>query len=869
MNRAFKFLPIAVLISSAWAAQAQQLAYSPMMLRALVPEGQQIDTTYFEKGFDITPGTYLFTIQVNGEPHKNGTYEVRENHGKLDIVFRVRDIRNLPLKDEVIQKYFGELKPNTEVFPISSQLEGVITSLDTNNMTINLSIPQIYLKEDDGWVDVASEDLWDYGETGAVVNYSLSGSHQISRIDHTDTSNLYANLSARLNVGAWRLYSSGALSAFRTGGGEENDSGHEWDMWNTYLQRDIPAVKGTLELGEISTSSEIFDSIPLRGARLSTNIQMLPNRDRTYSPIIEGIANTNAQVVIRQSGHMVYTVNVAPGPFRLENLPSFGNYGDLEVVIKEADGTERVLNVPYSSVPNMLREGQYRYDVNVGRYYRKNSSATVSAPNVFMGTISYGLPGDITVYGGSLLSEGYYAFALGTGLSLGKYGALAADVVQSKNQADDSRFMKEGSGAAWRVRYEKTLNDLGTTVNLANYQYRTGNYMSLQEYVDYGSYGSSFWTSHGRIRSRWQMSLSQSLGSFGSFSFGADYARYHGTSADIKTLSAGYGTSIKGVGVSLNYSRNYVKGSTGNGTSWDSSHTMMLNLNIPLSLFTPYRASSVLDSTNVGYQGRYHKSMSGETSYRQSVVMNGYSDDNKWGWSLMQDLGDHEDRNTSASLYYHGDRMVADVGFDHSAFSNGFQLGLNGALVFHRTGVTATSTVYDSIALIEVPGASGVKVAQAFDTETDMFGHGVLTYLTNYSKNEIEIDPATLPDGAILLDSANRTVVPTAGAIVRVNYPIRMGQQAVIVLQDASGQPLPFGAQVKLIAEDGGEDPYVNGLIGEGGRVYLSGLPQKGVLKVVSKVTHMFKYELPVEKISTNDDFVQIPTLSLTSEKKY
>ena len=864
MNRGFKYLPVAIFISTAWAAQAQQVVYSPSMLRALVPEGQEIDTSFFQKGFDIVPGSYRFTLNVNGERHRVGTYELREYGNKLELVFQKKDIIDLPLKEKVIKDNFDGLNSDSEIFPISSKLEGVVTTVDTQTMSIDISIPQIYLREDDGWVDVAPEDIWDYGETGAVINYNIAGLHQISRSDHNDQSSLYSNLSGRLNLGPWRLYTSGAISFYREDNDIYKDRGHEWDLWNTYLQRDIPALKGTVELGEITTSSEIFESIPLRGLRLATNIQMLPNKDRTYAPIIEGIANTNAQVLIRQNGHLVYTINVAAGPFRLENLPSFGNYGDLEVVIKEADGTERILNVPYSTVPNMLREGQFRYDLNFGRYYRKNDSSNIDKPLVLLGTLSYGLPGDVTLYGGSLLSEGYYALALGTGLSLGKYGALAADVVQSKNQADTMRGLREGNGAAWRVRYEKTLNDFGTTINLANYQYRTGNYMTMEDYVNYGRANSAFLSSHGRIKSRWQIAMSQNLGMYGSFTLGGDYAQYHGTTADIKSITAGYGTNLKGIGVSVNYSRNYIKVGERSNLHWDSSHSIMLNLNIPLALFTRNRANSVIDTTNIGYQARMDKSINGETTYRQSVVMNGFSDDNKWNWSLSQEMGDHKDRSTSASLSFNGDRFVANAGIDHSKISNSYQLGLNGALVFHKSGITSTSNAYDSIAIIEVPGTSGVKVSQYFDTKTDMFGNSVLSYLTNYSKNEIEIDPATLPDGAILLDSSNKTVVPTAGAIVRVKYPIRFGRQAVIILKNSEGNPIPFGSIVKLLDEDGTNDPYVSGMVGEGGRVYMSGLPNKGILKVTGQPNLIFDFELPSKIESLKEEFYEIPQISLS-----
>lgn len=866
MNRTFNLLPIAVLITTAWAAQAQQVAYSPEMIRALVPAGQDIDMSFFEKGYNLPPGIYRFTVYINGDHFTVGNYEVRDYNNMLQPVLRVKDLRTLPLKDEVL-KQFIELDDDEVVFPISSKIEGVNVVVNTQDMKLEMSIPQIHLEDDAGWVDIASEELWDYGETGAVVSYMLSGNHLSSRSSDYKSSNLYGNLSGKINIGAWRLYSSGSFVVQHSKTANYSTNSHEWDLWNTYLQRDIPAVKGTLQIGEINTTSEIFDSVPLRGVRLATNEQMLPLRDRTYSPVIEGVANTNAQILIRQNSHIIYTLNVAPGPFRLDNLPNFGNYGDLEVVIRESDGTERIILVPYSSVPNMLREGQFRYDFNAGRYDHKNMSSKVKDTGVIMGTVGYGLPHDITLYGGSIFANGYAAFALGTGLSLGRFGALAADVIQTSYKEDASRGVEDGSGSAWRIRYEKTMMDTGTTINLANYQYISGDYATLDDYVTFGTSSSSLWWGNGQMRSRWQLALTQQLGEYGSLSAGADYTTYHGSESDVKTFNVGYYTSLKGVGVSLNYGRNYQQvGPLGN-RHWESSHSVMLNLSIPLDLFYKHSTSSLINNTSVSYQGRMDKSVSGEKTYSQSVVMTGYSDDMDWSWTAAQELGSKEDRSSSISLSYQGDRVIANVGYDRNHYADNYQVGLNGALVFHRTGITAASRAYDSIAIIEVPDASGVRVSQYFDTTTDYFGHGILPYLNNYTKNEIAIDPSTLPDGAMLLESSNRVVIPTQGSIVRVTYPVRFGQQAVFILKTPDGNPLPFGSTVTLLDKDGNNDPLVQGLIGEGGRVYLTALPQTGTLAVqLGNEQKVFKYELPESAKNNNENFVSVITQTLVSQ---
>lgn len=868
MNLYFNKLPIAALITIAWAAQAQQVSYSPDMVKALVPSGQDVDMTFFQKGYDIMPGAYSMNLQLNGVFFKDGKYELRESNGTLVPVFRVKDVRSWPLKDEVLKQFAG-MDDEEELFPLSQHLKEVRTSLNTELMTLDISIPQIYLADNDGWVDVVDPELWDYGETGAIVNYNLSASHSRGRTSDSVNTNLYGNFEGQVNLGAWRLKTSASFMGSDIKANGYNHSDREWDFWNTFLERDIPALKGQLQVGEITTSNEIFDSIPLRGARISTNTEMLPRRDRSYSPIIEGIANSNAQIIVRQNGHIVHTINVAPGPFRLDNLPSFGDYGDLEVVIREADGTERLISVPYSSVPNMLKEGQYRYDFNVGRYYSRNLSSDAMETEVLMGTLAYGLPRDITVFGGATVAKDYHALALGTGMSLGRYGAVAADVVYSSNEDDLSRGIKKDSGSAWRVRYEKTMTNLGTTVNLANYRYITGGYSSLSDFVEQGTY-SYYMNMRGKLHSRWQLALNQNLGSYGSFTIGADYAMYRSQEPDSKTFNIGYSTSVKGVGVSLSYGRNYQQMGPIKDRRWESSHNVTLNLNIPLDLlFGGNSTNPIVNRTDIRYMGSMEKSINGDKRYSQSVVLNTASEDYKWNWTLSQELGGNEDRSTSINASYAGDRAYANFGYDHTKWVDSYRAGLNGALIFHKTGITATSSAFGAVAIVEVPDAEGIKVANGLDSTTDMFGNTALTYLTHYSRNQIAIDPATLPSGAMLLDSSNRVVIPTKGAIVRATYPVRFGQQAVFLLRTPEGKPAPFGAHVSLLTKDGSKDPYVSGLVGEGGRVYLSGLPLHGSLQVQDKDQMLiFQYQLDNLPQEEKDGFIPVQTKTLNGELK-
>ncbi|MBK0560821.1 fimbria/pilus outer membrane usher protein, partial [Klebsiella pneumoniae] len=107
------------------------------------------------------------------------------------------------------------------------------------------------------------------------------------------------NLQSGLNVGPWRIRN---LSTWN----KNNSDAGDWDSAYLYMQRSIRSINSNLVMGESSSLSTIFDSVPFTGIQLATDTTMLPESMRGYAPIIRGIAKTNARVVIKQNGYQVY-----------------------------------------------------------------------------------------------------------------------------------------------------------------------------------------------------------------------------------------------------------------------------------------------------------------------------------------------------------------------------------------------------------------------------------------------------------------------------------------------------------------------------------------------------------------------------------
>ena len=85
------------------------------------------------------------------------------------------------------------------------------------------------------------------------------------------------------------------------------------------------------------------------------HVEQLNASQKGFAPVIHGIARGTAQVSIKQNGYEIYHSTVPPGPFTISDLYAAGNGGDLQVTVKETDGSSQNFTVPYSSVPVLQR----------------------------------------------------------------------------------------------------------------------------------------------------------------------------------------------------------------------------------------------------------------------------------------------------------------------------------------------------------------------------------------------------------------------------------------------------------------------------------------------------------------------------------
>lgn len=420
------------------------------------------------------------------------------------------------------------------------------------------------------------------------------------------------------------------------------------------------------------------------------------------------------------------------------------------------------------------------------------------------------------------MAKDYQSLSLGSGFSLGNFGALSTDVTHSS--AKFSGAAQQGSdrqtGQSYRIRYSKSLMSTGTSVDLTALRYSTEHFYSFSEFNSQGyrlEEGLSPWTLQRR-RSSFQTQLSQQMAEYGSLHFRANRDDYWGSNRTLTGLSLGYSNSIKGIGYGVNYNIDRVKDPRGN---WPENRQLSFNVNVPFSLFAQGKNLQSIYAT-------YSMTHDNNGRTQNNTGLSGSVMDGKLSYSVSQSWGNQEQTaNSNMNVGYQGNKGSISGGYSYSNTSQNINMNASGGVLVHSEGVTFSRTMGDSVALVSAPGASGVSVNGGVAV-TDWRGYAVSPYLLDYNKNSIGLDPSTLPMDVDLVQS-NVNVYPTKGAVVKASFTTRIGYQVLMTLKQET-KYVPFGAIATLVSDDGAET--INSIVGDSGQVYLTGLPENGKLLV-------------------------------------
>ncbi|HBQ6093747.1 TPA: fimbrial biogenesis outer membrane usher protein [Klebsiella pneumoniae] len=771
---------------------AKNVEFDPNFLK--LADIKSVDLSLFANGPGVSPGIYPVQLIVNGQSLSTLDVEFRETTDK--ILFPCMSdalLRQISFRDEQIPKDFYHrakmcedirlLLPDTQVF------------YNSNEQKLTLQIPQIYVNRSArGSVSPA---LWDSGIPAAILGYNLNSYHSSSH--GYDYKSLYAGINAGINIGAWYFRHNGSYNW------QENGR-KKYDSINTYLQRDIPALRARALVGEANTRGDVFDTLPFSGVALTTDERMLPDSQRGYAPEIRGIAKTNAKVTVRQNGMVIYQTTVSPGQFLINDLYPTGYGGDLLVTIEEADGSHESFTVPYASVVEQLRPGAMRYEVIGGNLRADDFSQDIA---LYQGTIRYGITNFLTGYSGLQVSQHYYALLGGvaTGTTI---GAFSFDVTQARMHLP-KKNTNASSGQSYRLSYSKYVEQTGSNFSIAAYRFSSSGYMDFmtaqrtREALEHGYSENSVW----RSRNRFSITASQSLhDNWGQLYISGSVQDYWNKLGSDKQYQVGYNNNYKSFSWGLSSGRTY----SINGTETTYLLTVSLPLGQDNNLYRPQLNMQINHDSN----GR-----TGE----QATVSGTAGDERQFNYSITalnanQGVGTSGAANIQYRTHYTGLSASISGGSDYHSES----VGAVGSLVVHNGGVTFSPYTSETFALVEAKGAEGAKVSSYPGVSIDPFGYALVPYLNPYQMNGITLDPKEAADN-VELKSTEKKVAPYFGAVVKVKYSTKIGSP-VLINASLDGNPVPFGADV---LDKKGRSV---GTVGQAGQIYARVEQDQGSLTV-------------------------------------
>jgi len=828
----FSFVAVVCTLLSA-NVEAETWSFDPALLGG---EGRNVDISVFNEGSQL-PGIYPVDIVLNGErvdSREMVFHQAQDKDGKpfLKTCLTEAQLMRYGVKTQAYPGLFAAAQETEDETQRCATLTAIPQATETfqfYRQQLLLSIPQAALHPK--LSGLAPQALWDDGIPALLMNYRLNTIRSLSPGSQSANNALYAQLEPGVNLGAWRLRN---LTTWQ----RQGDAPGKWQTAWTYAERGLYDLKSRLVLGDRYTPSDIFDSIPFRGAMLGSDEAMVPYNQREFAPVVRGIARTQARIEVRRSGYLVYSATVAPGPFALTDLPSAGDSGDLQVMVLEADGQQQSFIVPSSTPAIALREGYFKYNLMAGRY--RPSNGALSDAHTGQASLMYGLPWGITAYGGLQGAEHYRAASLGLGVSLNALGAISLDGIQEQAQ---KRGEGRVQGSALRMRYSKNVEATDTGFTLSGQRYASSGFSGLSGVLDsyQGDERGDYLANRFRRKSRASLTLSQSLGQLGSLSVTGIRESYWSQQENRDELMVSWANSFRDISWSLNWTQRqeplYQSSAQRGGRKTD--HEVSLWLSLPLDRWMGNHVRASYQMLSGDRRGTQHE-----------LGLNGDSFDRRLSWDVRERMTPARpaaNRNNSLlNLTWRGTYGELKGGYNYSRFSRQMNAGVAGGVLVHRNGVTLGQPLGDTVALVEAPGAAGVSAGDMPGVKTDFRGYTTLGYVTPYQANVVTLDPRTLP-ADVEIPQTDIRVVPTAGAVIPASFSTRTGARAVISLTQADSRPVPFGALVTLM---GNEARTGAGIIGDSGDVYMSGLPPVGELKVslANARTCVADYRLPEKK---------------------
>jgi outer membrane usher protein len=620
---------------------------------------------------------------------------------------------------------------------------------------------------------------------GGFVNYEFLGTRR--EADNADAS---SNLNGLFEAGIFNP--DGVLTSQWLG---QNLADEEPDALNatprhavrleTAITRDFSDTMETLRLGDGTGAAGLWGR-PVRagGLRWTRNFSTQPGFVTLPQPSLRGETSLPSVLDVYVDGLRRQSLDVPPGPFTVENLPTLTGQGEVQVVVRDLLGREQLLTDSYIAGAQQLKAGLSDYSYEAGFEREQFGRASNEYGDFFVaGTQRYGFTDDFT---GEARFEVFGSDSVAGGLG-GTYALPRIAVISNAFAVSQS---SAGNGALDVLTVQHSTRrglSLGARLQAAS-AYFTQLGLPPGVAVPQRSFGAN---------------LGYPVPPLGRFGLGYVNREERAPATDFEAVTATFNTSFRRVSLTL--------------LAIDRKRPQQ-EYSVGLTVSMPFGSR---DTASTGYRQR--DSAAGEGSSQSFArVQRNLPDQEGWGYRVLvsENQSDNADNTSSGEAGAglngpYGSYAVEAATFDEVETYRATVSGGVGTLGGHTF---ASRKLSRSFAVVET-GAEDIEllVNNRLAGRTDANGVAVLPYLQPYQNNIVRIDTTNVPLD-IEVQSGEFKAAPYYRSGVLIPLDVRRTRSALLSLLQADGSPVPSGAVVRL-GPGGAEVP-----VAKNGQAYVSGL---------------------------------------------
>ncbi|EHR9374855.1 fimbria/pilus outer membrane usher protein [Escherichia coli] len=614
------------------------------------------------------------------------------------------------------------------------------------------------------------------GGNAALLNYSLHGFNVKGKNSRNDS---YAGfITSGFNTNNWIFRNKSTVSSYN---GENEFKNNE-----TYAQKTFESLGKTLRVGDVDYYDQFY-GVSLRG------LQWTPDPSLAGGPVtsLQGFSNEDSQITVYQLGQLVYAGRVQAGFYKINSVPVLNSQAPYEIVLTGPSGgdTKSIVTAAEASI---YQTAQYNDGLSLAVGKATNIKSKYNNEPL-MATTSYNWKAsdNLTVGAGTLFTDKYYSLAGQATYSFTPRNSISVYQYVSDDKSDPETT-RNGSSTSVLL-----TNALGERFSLSNsLKYRTDGYRGVE---DLGLNYSSFY--------KWQQSnsLSTSLNPIGSLSL--SYSINEGDGHKENNYSFTWGRNFYSAYVTATLQKQKVE----YNNKLTSETRLYAQLSIPLSnkqrVISSYTSSDEWHRLSADYRS------SEDSGFNYGV---GYTKETNKSRTL--DTVSVEASKT-AKFAHVGGRVNANDDFKSLATY------VSGGVLINSNAVTFSPyEIGDTFALVKVGEHPDIEIQTPNGKVwTDSKGNAVVSSLSSFSSNLIEVNTKTAPQNLDIMSGVKR-VTPSRGTFKNIVFDAKKVNRLLVYAVDKNNKPLPSGAFVT----DAHNDAVV-GFVEQGGMIFFNDVPKHPV----------------------------------------